>query len=346
MGTATSRIAAFVLGAAAFVLGPVAVGASEVSELCRTSTHQTGGAESAAPDICAAIETGAPNGKPRILDTGGTVEELAAAAEQADFVLLGEIHDNPSHHRIRAQVILAIAAQRAKAKRPVPGLVFEHIRADQALAVAGFRAVDRLQRRSVDDFFAALNWKTSGWPPEALFRPMIEAALDVEWPIIHGNITNETIRAVAKGGIAVLDAEETKRLGLETAFPDVERNALLDELVGSHCGIMQRAALATMADAQRYRDAYMANQLVDAAKTHQGAVLLAGDGHVRRDRAVPWHLQRMAPAKRSLVVWFSEAEPQRAEAQSYAVFGAEGGPLADFVVITRRVERADPCFAM
>jgi uncharacterized iron-regulated protein len=339
-------MAALAFSATALVFGSVTVHANEVSELCRTSAHQTNGPDSAAPDICAAIETGAHDRKPRVLDADRTVEELAAAAEKADFVLLGEIHDNPSHHRIRGQIILALAAQRAKAKRPTPGLVLEHIRADQALAVAGFRAVDRVQRRSVDDLFAALDWKKSGWPPEALFRPMIEAALDVEWPIIHGNLTREGIRAVAKGGIGALDAEETKSLGLDTPLPDGEQNGLLDELVGSHCGIMPRAALTTMADAQRYRDAYMANQLVDAAKTHQGAVLLAGNGHVRRDRAVPWHLQRMAPTKRSLVVMFSQAESQQADALSYATRGAEGRPIADFVVITPRVERPDPCIAM
>jgi len=340
-----ARVVALAIGAAVAALAPVAVGASEVSEACRTSTHQKNGPASSAPDICAALAT--DKGQPaRILDVGGTVETLAAAADAADFVLLGEIHDNPSHHRIRGQLILAMAARRAKAKQPPPGLVLEHIRADQALAVTGFRAVDRVQRRSADDFFAALDWKTSGWPADTLFRPMIEAALDAEWPIVHGNLTRQGIRAVAKSGMSSVEADEAKRLGLETNLPDAARNSLLDELVASHCKLMQRDAMVTMADAQRYRDAYMANQLVDAARTYRGAVLLAGNGHVRADRGVPWHLARMAPGKRILVVMFSQATVDGADAASYAKRDADDTPLADFVVVTPRVERPDPCVAM
>ena len=345
MSSVTVRFAALALSAALMTLCGRAALASEVSEVCRSSTHQNGGPAPSAPDICAGVETRGAD-KPRILDAAKVVDELAAAAATADFVLLGEIHDNPSHHRIRGQIILAIAASRAKAKQPPPGLVLEHIRADQALAVTGFRALDRVQRRTTDDFFKALDWGRSGWPGEELFRPMIEAALDAEWPIIHGNLTRDGIRAVARGGIGALDAEETKRLGLETGLPDVLHGRLLDELVGSHCGMMQRDALTSMADAQRYRDAYMAHQLIDAANTYRGAVLLAGNGHVRADRGVPWHLKRLAPEKRVLVVMLTQARPDEAQTLAYASRGDDGAPMADFVVVTPRVERPDPCAAM
>src|SRR5690606_15252765 len=104
--------------------------------------------------------------------------------------------------------------------------------------------------------------------------------------------------------------------------------------------------LTTMADAQRYRDAYMAHQLIDAAKTYQGAVLLAGNGHVRADRGVPWHLARMAPGKRVLVVLFEQATADGTETLAYASRDLDGKPMADFVVVTPRVERPDPCLAM
>jgi uncharacterized iron-regulated protein len=315
---------------------------ADVSEICRTSPHRTGGAASEAPDVCAVIETGSA----RILDLRTAVDELATAADRADFVLLGEIHDNPSHHRIRGQLILAMAARRAKAKRPPPGLVLEHIRADQALALVGFRAVDKVQRRTVDDLFEALDWGKSGWPDAELFRPVLSAALDVEWPLVHGNLTREAIRSVARGGMGALDADEIKRLGLDIGLGDTSQKDLLDQLVESHCGLMPRSALAALADAQRYRDAYMAAQLVDAAKTYAGAVLLAGNGHVRADRGVPWHLKRMAPDKHMLVVTFAQAGSEHAKSLFYVQRDSAGRPIADYVVITPRVERPDPCEAL
>lgn len=345
MSTLTARLVALAFAAGLMAAGSEA-SASEVSHLCRTSAHQDGGPASSAPDICAVIETTPADTEPRVLDAAQAVDGLATATEAADFVLLGEIHDNPSHHRLRAQLILAIAARRTRANRRPPGLVLEHIRADQALAVAGFRAVDKVQRRTVDDLFIALDWKNSGWPGEDLFRPMLEAALDAEWPILHGNLTRDGIRAVAKGGVASLDPDEIKRLGLDTDLGENHRNALLDELVASHCGLMARAALTTMADAQRYRDAYMANQLIDAAGTHGSAVLLAGNGHVRADRGVPWHLARMAPEKSVLVVMFAQADAERADPVAYVSRGAAGKPIADYTVVTPRVERPDPCVAM
>jgi uncharacterized iron-regulated protein len=360
MITPNVRLAALAVVAVIALQSAAAAQTGEVSEVCRTSAHQAGGADSAAPDICAVIETASADGKPRIVDLRAAVDELAAAADQADFVLLGEIHDNPSHHRIRGQLILAMAARRAKAKRAPPGLVLEHIRSDQALAIAGFRAVDKVQRRTVDDFFKALGWQTSGWPDEKIFRPMLAAALDVEWPLVHGNLTREAMRSVAKGAVSAHDASEVKRLGLDVGLDDASQNDLLDQLVESHCRLMPREALTTMADAQRYRDAYMAAQLIDAAKTYDGAVLLAGNGHVRADRGVPWHLRRMAPGKRSLVVTFAQANRDGTDALTYVERGPNEKPIsdyavvtpriekpiADYVVVTPRVERPDPCEVM
>jgi uncharacterized iron-regulated protein len=335
------------LAVVAVVAGqPAAAQMSDVSEICRTSAHQAGGAASAAPDICAVIDARSADGDPRVLDLRTAVDDLATVADQAEFVLLGEIHDNPSHHRIRGQLILAMAARRAKVKRRAPGLVFEHIRADQALAVAGFRAVDKAQRRAIDDLFKALGWQTSGWPDEAIFRPLLAAALDVEWPLVHGNVARETMRSVAEGGIAALDAAEARRLDLGTDLDNASQNGLLDELVEAHCGLMPRSALASMADAQRFRDAYMAAQLIDAAATYDGAVLFAGNGHVRADRGVPWHLKRLAPGKRILVVTFAQASRDGADALAYVERGTDHKPVADYVLVTPRVERSDPCETM
>jgi len=342
----STRLAALAFAATIVSALSMPARAADVSEVCRTSPHRTGGAASEAPDVCAVIETATGTGNTRLLDLRAAVDELAAAADRADFVLLGEIHDNPSHHRIRGQLILAIAARRAKTQRPPPGLVLEHIRADQALALVGFRTVDKVQRRTVDDLFKALDWGKSGWPDAGLFRPMLSAALDAEWPLLHGNLTREAIRSVARGGTAALDADEAKRLGLDVGLGNDSEKDLLDELVESHCGLMPRTALAALADAQRYRDAYMAAQLVDAAKTYDGAVLLAGNGHVRADRGVPWHLKRMAPDKRMLVVTFAQASAEHAETLSYVQRGSDGRPVADYVMVTPRVERPDPCEAM
>lgn len=298
------------------------------------------------PDICALVATGRRDGAARALDAKNAVETIVAAAAKADFVLLGEVHDNPAHHRIRSQVLLGLVAQRLSSGRRLPGLVFEHIRADQDIAIAAFRAMDRVSARTVDHLFKALDWEQSGWPSAELFRPLFEAALDAELPILSGNARREDIRAVARDGIASLPADEQDRLGLSVALPAGATKELLAEIEGSHCGVLPQKAIGPIAEAQRYRDALMAHRLADAGKTFEGGILLAGNGHVRRDRGVPWHLGRMAPLKASLIVVFVEQDRDRLRPVDYIARGSDGKAIADFVVVTPGVQRPDPCTEM
>ena len=109
---------------------------------------------------------------------------------------------------------------------------------------------------------------------------------------------------------------------------------------------MPRSAFGTMAMAQRYRDVHLARALAMAADRHGVAILIAGNGHVRKDRGVPWALARLAPGRTMLVVAFSEASADRPGAADYVEAGADGRTLADLVVVTPRTERPDPCVEM
>ena len=51
-----------------------------------------------------------------------TMEELEKSASAADFVLLGEIHDNPDHHLLQAKIIRRLTADGRH-----PAIVFEMI---------------------------------------------------------------------------------------------------------------------------------------------------------------------------------------------------------------------------
>jgi uncharacterized iron-regulated protein len=294
-----------------------------------------------ATEPCAVIETVGPDGRARVLDpatpwpTGPIVG--------AELLLLGEVHDNPAHHRLRSQLILALAAAKGGPQTTRTGLVFEHIRTDQHLALVAFRAADRQRPRGVRDLMDALSWAASGWPAAAMFEPLFAAALDLEWPIIPGNLPRNEIRNVARSGLGAVPSDDVARLGLDQPLPSPLQTALLDELEASHCGLMPRSAFAGMADAQRYRDAVMARALVDAADAHGRAILLAGNGHVRSDRGVPWHLARMAPERRRVVVSYVEVAAGRNDPATYMERGPDSGPTADYVVLTARADRADPC---
>lgn len=268
------------------------------------------------------------------------IEQLSASR----IILLGEVHDNPAHHRIRAQIILAMEAGRGG--QPRPALVFEHIRADQSLAITSFRALDRKRRRPPEEIFVALGWSNSGWPDQRIFQPLFEAALDADLPILPGNVATAEIRKVAREGLAAVAVEEMARLGLSEPLPPPLDAALLDELEASHCGLLPRTAFRSMADAQRLRDAFMARALADAADTHGRAILLAGNGHVRADRGVPWHLARLAPTTSVLTVMFLEADPNKVDPVERVPRGPDSAAAAEAIVIAPVIGRPDPCIEM
>ena len=74
-----------------------------------------------------------------------------------------------------------------------------------------------------------------------------------------------------------------------------------------------------------------------------GKVLIAGNGHSRADRGVPWYLGRGAAGAAIVSVGLLEVVPGEDDPAAYAAsFGAEDLPF-DFVWFTPRVDDQDPC---
>lgn len=287
------------------------------------------------------------------------VAELAAAGRLTErqprnhaLVILGEVHDNAWHHELRADILRRASAMRsasADEARRGPAAVFEHIRSDQQAALDLFSELSRkgqhLDRPA--EFFRFLKWDQSGWPDKALFQPLFRAAITGRLPILPGDPPRETIRGVAKQGLAAtLPGDDIARMKLDQPLPPDQADAQLGELEISHCGLMPKAAFTTMAEAQRYRDAHLAEATLKAAEQHDGAILLTGNGHARSDRGVPLHLARMAPGKPVLTILLIEVEAGKTNPTVYIPRFASGRPAADYIVFTPRVERKDPCIEM
>ena len=322
--------------------------------LCAAPSGDRGRGDLISRDICEIIETTGPDGRPRrLLPLAGTSRDWAPEAlAKADFLLLGEVHDNPIHHRSQARIIARLNSRfgwRQRDQRgPVLSVVMEHIRADQQPALDELaRAARQAGRRPTPaDVFKALDWAKSGWPAQGMFEPVMDAILDGGIPLLAGDPGRTIVRKVAREGLSTLASGETSRLGLDIPLAAPLQAALLDELSASHCGLMPKAAFVGLADAQRYRDARLARATVDAARLHGHTILLAGNGHVRSDRGVPWYLHRFTPGKVVTSVLHVEVDPRRTRFEDYVERGPNGNPVADYVVLTAAIDRPDPCVAM
>lgn len=247
---------------------------------------------------------------------------MLAALRQADHVLLGEVHDNPIHHRERAALLAALADRR-------PTVVFEQFgrSADAALATPADGDIDAWLDRAG---FDRRGW---AWP---LHRPVIEAALAAGLRLRGGNLERDEARQIARQGSAAVPADLASQLAMP--LPAAAAEMLDRGLIDGHCGQLPAAALPRMRDAQAARDAAMADAMLRAAADGAApTVLIAGNGHVRRDHGVPLWLARRQPMAKVVSVGFLEA-------------GADGGlPAAaeravyDIVWVTPRQPRPDPC---
>lgn len=268
---------------------------------------------------------------------------LKAHLEAGGIVLLGEMHDNGAQHALRAALLKSIVTELVAAKKTPPALVFEHLRTDQAAALETRPEPTAAGAR---DLMERLDWKNSGWPAAELFMPIFEVAVAQALPVLPGHPARAEVRDVARRGLEALSADMVSRLGLDVPLPEALQNALLDELEASHCGLMPRTAFGNMALAQRYRDAHMAAALADAVEKYGSAILFAGNGHVRSDRGVPWDLARIGPERKVLSVMLIEVRDGRTDATTYVDRDPQGKAAADFVVLTPRADRPDPCEAM
>lgn len=281
-----------------------------------------------------------------------TPDAYTDVLNRARFVLLGEVHDNIDHHRLQGFAIRQI-------KAASPRTVFEHFRTDQQGVLDAFQAGDAWMKSASGDaqlerLFLVTGWAASGWPAATMFAPLMRAVLDRDGKMLAGHPPKQRVYEVARRGLDALSMDAQRSLMLSRPLGAPLQEALLGELEASHCELMPKEAFGNMAVAQRFRDGHMARVMIDAAMMQAPAetgpvILVAGNGHVRQDRGVPWYLRAMGAdgsddgTTGSIVsVGHVEVVAGKMLPRDYA------RALAAYsvVVFTPRVLRADPCIAM
>lgn len=260
-----------------------------------------------------------------------TPEQVAQRLAEADVVLLGERHDNADHHLLQAWAVSALAAAGRR-----PAVAFEMIPRDRADALASYLAAGG----TAEGLGKALDWAERGWPDWAIYRPIAEVALAEGLAILASDLPDAKRRQISEVGAEALPEKLRADWALAQPWPEEMTQSLLQELARAHCDVAPPEAFADSAEVQRARDAAMADSLLQALQRADAAVLIAGAGHTRPDRGVPWFLTARAPAVDSLSIAFREVEMGETDPASY---GDQGGH--DVIWFTPRHDDVDPCEA-
>lgn len=191
---------------------------------------------------------------------------LLAHTLPTPLLLVGEQHDAAEHQRLHRDLVQAIATrgklaavvlEMAEAGRDTRGLARE---ADEAAVRA------------------ALGWDEKHNWPWPIYGPVVMAAVRAGVPVFGGNLPRNRMREAM--GDAALDAS------VGASALEQQREAIR----AGHCDLLPATQLAPMARIQLARDRSMAQVATAQLASGRTVLLIAGNGHVRRDLGVPLHL--------------------------------------------------------
>lgn len=200
-----------------------------------------------------------------------TVSTLLDRVMPTPVLMLGEQHDAPEHQALQRDVVLALAE-----RGQLGALVIEM--AEQGRQTTGLPA-DASEARVRE----ALNWTDQGGWPWPVYSAVVMAAVRAGVPVLGGDLPRSQMTAAM--GNAALES----RIG--SAALQEQRQGIRE----GHCDLLPESQIGPMTRIQLARDDTMARTVVAAgekAGAGKTVMLVAGNGHVRRDLGVPLHLPK------------------------------------------------------
>ena len=244
---------------------------------------------------------------------------LATAPQDVDFagydvVIMGEVHDNPVHHANQADWVARLSPT---------AVVFEMLTPE--LADKARPAV--MDNAALADLF---QWEQRGWPDFGMYAPIFRAAPKAA--VIGGDVPAAQLRTALREGAAAAFGEAAPLFALNRPLPRPESEAREALQAEAHCNALPTEILPGMVEAQRLRDAALAQGVVAGLLLTGGPVaVITGNGHARTDWGLPAALRAALPDARVLSIGQFETPP-------------DFDPLHDLFTLTAAPPRSgDPC---
>jgi uncharacterized iron-regulated protein len=197
-----------------------------------------------------------------------TVDGLLQSLLPTPVLLLGEQHDAPEHQALQREVVQTLAARGLLA-----AVVLEML--DQGRNTRGLSSnADEATVRST------LQWSdehSRGWP-WTRYGPVVMTAVRAGVPVLGGNLPRERMRAAM--------ADTT----LDALLPEPALQQQRENIHSGHCGLLPPSQIAPMTRIQIARDQALARSASAEVLPGKTVLLVAGNGHVRRDLGVPLFL--------------------------------------------------------
>lgn len=250
---------------------------------------------------------------------------FAAASQSPDaktpqdstkIFFLGEVHDNEHGHQRRLERVKQLIEQ-----GPQPVVAMEQFdRENQAVLDAALS-----QCPDVDCVVAKAG--TTGWEWR-FYRPYVQWALDKKIKLVAANLSNADVRKVMTHGFTAVLGQQLVDTYQLKQIPGQLLSAQNKAIQEGHCNMLPAQAIGPMVQGQIARDVWMAH--VVNGVSNAPVVLIAGNGHVRKDAGVMQWLTPQNQAKTQVHGYVENTDQN--DATWY-----------DHVHVVPQVEREDPC---
>lgn len=242
-----------------------------------------------------------------------TAQELAERLAKPSRLIVGEQHDNRDHHQLQLWLLQELGRQ-----RPQGSLLMEMLTPDQQPRVDDVRHASTLPT----DLPGALAWQ-SGWDWD-LYGPIVRFALGQPYPLLAANLDNTEVRAFY--------TQPTTVSGSRSNAPSVKKE-LLEQISGSHCGLLPQSQMPAMLAVQQQRDRRIAERLIAAPKP---SMLIAGAYHARKDVGVPLHVLELGESEAPTVLMLAQQGSEVTSAMADYVWYTPARPAPDYCAEMRK----------
>jgi len=236
-----------------------------------------------------------------------TAEQLLAQLAATPRVIVGEQHDQLSHHRIEQWLL-----QQLQDQRPQGSVLLEMLNPDQQAKVDKLKPWLQTDPVVRPEHVAELlawqpNWK---W---AQYGDLVMTVMRAPYPVWSANLDRSEIKQL------FIDQPAVQGKHSNLANDGKVHEKLKDIIRVMHDNQIDAPRLAAMLSVQQQRDRRMAERLLAAPAP---AVLVAGAYHAHKDLGVPLHVQDLTGGPAPLVLVLAQ--------QGAAVLASQ----ADFVWFT------------
>lgn len=248
---------------------------------------------------------------------------LLTTLQQSDYIILGETHDNPTHHALQADIINAFIDA---GKRPT--IVLEMLDTNEQEKIHNYNKSDKTTAIAFDQMtgFSKKGWGFKG------YLPLLEILATKQLPVIAGNLPRQYSRPLIKEGLASAP-EFIQRTLKAFTLTQQQKQALEEMIVRGHCNALPETMIPGMFNVQLARDAALATAVLQSKKP---VILITGSGHARKSTAVPAYLTAIDPSAKITSLSFIENDTPNIK---------EAIKDFDYAWLTEPVKRDDPCIA-